>query len=116
MPRGERRFLLRKKHAVWLLASSTASLALLVGALTVALPAVEAESSARPVAQALMRARRGAEPLLTGPFLARGIIYYTHTDITAPDRAVRVLAKRAAVLGRSSDPGSGVEKGAARIS
>jgi len=87
-------FLLRKKHAVWLLASSTASLALLVGALTVALPAVEAESSARPVAQALMRARRGDEPLLTGPFLARGIIYYTHTDITAPDPAVRVLAKK----------------------
>ena len=87
-------FLLRKNLRAWLLASSTASLALLVGALTVALPAVEAESSARPVAQALMRARHGDEPLLTGPFLARGIIYYTHTDITAPNPGVRVLAKK----------------------
>ena len=86
--------LLLKKHAIWLLASSTASLALLVGALTVALPAVEAESSARPVAQALMRVRHGDEPLLTGPFLARGIIYYTNTDITARDPALRVLAKK----------------------
>jgi aspartate/methionine/tyrosine aminotransferase len=87
-------FLLRKKHAVWLLASSTASLALLVGALTVALPAVEAESSARPVAQALLEKRRGNEPLLTGKFLARGIIYYTNTDITAPNSGLHVLAKK----------------------
>ena len=87
-------FLMLKKHAVWLLASSTASLALLVGALTVALPAVEAESSARPVAQALLEKRRGNEPLLTGKFLARGIIYYTNTDITAPNSGLHVLAKK----------------------
>ena len=87
-------FLLLKKHTVWLLASSTASVALLVGALTVALPAVEAESSARPVAQALLAKRRGDEPLLTGKFLARGIIYYTNTDITAPNPGLRVLAKK----------------------
>ena len=87
-------FLLRKNLTRWLLASSTASLGLLVGALTVALPAVEAESSARPVAEVLMRARRGDEPMLTGKFLARGIIYYTHTDVRAAQPAVRVLAKQ----------------------
>jgi len=88
-------FLVRKNLTTWLLASSTASLALLVGALTVALPAVEAESSARPVAQMLMRERRGDEPLLTGKFLARGIIYYTNTDVRAAEPTVRVLAKKA---------------------
>lgn len=87
-------FLMLKRHAVWLLASSTASLALLVGALTAALPAVEAESSARPVARQLLEKRRGEEPLLTGKFLARGIIYYTNTDITAPNPGLRVLAKK----------------------
>ena len=87
-------FLLRKNLAAWLLASSTASLGLLVGALTAALPAVEAESSARPVAQVLMRARRGDEPMLTGKFLARGIIFYTHAEVRAAEPAVRVLAKK----------------------
>ena len=86
-------FLLRKNHRTWLLASSTAGLALLVGALTVARPAVEAESSARPVAQALLRERQGDEPMLAGKFLARGIIFYTHTDVRAAEPAVRVLAK-----------------------
>ena len=87
-------FLLRKNLAAWLLASSTASLGLLIGALTAALPAVEAESSARPVARVLMQARRGDEPMLTGKFLARGIIFYTRTDVRAAQPAVRVLAKQ----------------------
>ncbi len=87
-------FLLRKNLATWVLASSTASLGLLVGALTVALPAVEAESSARPVAQVLMQARQGDEPMLTGKFLARGIIFYTHSDVRAAQPSVRVLAKQ----------------------
>ena len=87
-------FLLRKNLATWVLVSSTASLGLLVGALTAALPAVEEESSARPVAQRLMRERRGDEPMLTGKFLARGIIFYTHSDVRAAQPGVRVLAKQ----------------------
>ena len=73
--------------------SSTAGLALLVGALTIARPAVEAESSARPVALALLKMRQNNEPILTGKFLSRGIIYYTHADVTAPEPAVQILAK-----------------------
>ena len=41
-----------------------------------------------------MEKRRGNEPLLTGKFLARGIIYYTNTDITAPNSGLHVLAKK----------------------
>ncbi len=88
-------FLLRRSLSTWMLASSTASIALIVGALTSALKAVEAESSARPVAQMLMREREGDEPMLTGKFLARGVIFYTNTDIRAENPAVRVLSKKA---------------------
>lgn len=86
--------LLRKNLRTWLLASSTAGLALLVGALTTALPAVEAESSARPVALKMMQERQGDEQMITGKFLARGIIYYTHSDMTDPDSKLRILAKK----------------------
>ncbi|HEY3898313.1 MAG TPA: glycosyltransferase family 39 protein [Chthoniobacter sp.] len=81
-------FLLKKRLGVWLLTSAAASVALLAGALTLALPAVEAESSARPVARALLAERRGDEPLVSGKFLVRGIIYYTRLP-------VKVLAKEA---------------------
>ncbi|MEP6671113.1 MAG: glycosyltransferase family 39 protein [Chthoniobacter sp.] len=74
--------LLQKRLVPWLLASSLASLALLAGALTKALPAVEAESSARPVARALLADRREGEPLVSGKFLVRGIIYYTRSPVT----------------------------------
>jgi 4-amino-4-deoxy-L-arabinose transferase-like glycosyltransferase len=75
-------FLLQKRLASWLIASATASLALLAGALTQAWPAVEAESSAKPVATALLKERRADEPLVSGKFLVRGIIYYTRLPIT----------------------------------
>jgi 4-amino-4-deoxy-L-arabinose transferase-like glycosyltransferase len=74
--------LLQKKLAAWLLASAVASLALLAGALTKALPAVEAESSARPIARALLAERREGEALVSGKFLVRGIIYYTRSPVT----------------------------------
>jgi hypothetical protein len=57
-------------------------MALLAGALTLARPAVEAESSSRPVAQALMRLRQDDEPLVSGKFLVRGIIYYTRGPVS----------------------------------
>jgi 4-amino-4-deoxy-L-arabinose transferase-like glycosyltransferase len=79
-------FLLKNRLGTWLLTSAAASIALLAGALTQALPAVEAESSARPVAMALLSERHGDEPLVSGKFLVRGIIYYTHLP-------VKVLAK-----------------------
>jgi 4-amino-4-deoxy-L-arabinose transferase-like glycosyltransferase len=68
--------LLLQRLGAWLLASALGSLALLAGALTQALPAVEAESSAKPIALALMKERRGDEPVLSGKFLVRGIIFY----------------------------------------
>jgi 4-amino-4-deoxy-L-arabinose transferase-like glycosyltransferase len=74
-------FLLKKRLGAWLLTSAAASLALLAGALTQALPAVEAESSARPVAMALLAERHDDEPLVSGKFLVRGIIYYTHLPV-----------------------------------
>ena len=86
-------FFFLKKYSAWIMVSSTAGLALLVGALTIARPAVEAESSARPVALALLKMRQNNEPILTGKFLSRGIIYYTHADVTAPEPAVQILAK-----------------------
>jgi 4-amino-4-deoxy-L-arabinose transferase-like glycosyltransferase len=75
-------FLLLKRHGTWLLTSALASLALLAGALTRSLSAVEAESSARPVAMALLGERHDDEPLVSGKFLVRGIIYYTHLPVT----------------------------------
>ena len=75
-------FLLQKRLGTWLLTSAVASIALLAGALTQALPAVEAESSARPVALALLGERRDGEPLVSGKFLVRGIIYYTQLPVT----------------------------------
>ena len=75
-------FLLLKRLNIWLLASATASLALLAGALTQALSAVEAESSAKPLAMALLKERHDDEPLVSGKFLVRGIIYYTHLPVT----------------------------------
>ena len=75
-------FLFRGQFRVWLLFNGAASVAFLAGALTLARAAVEAESSARPVAEALARLRQGDEPLLSGKFLARGIIYYTGGSVS----------------------------------
>ena len=75
-------FLFRKQFRAWLLLSAAASMSLLAGALTLARPAVEAESSARPVARELIRLRQGDEPLLSGKFLVRGIIYYTASPVS----------------------------------
>ena len=81
-------FLLTGRLRSWLLANAASSIGLLAGALTIATPAVQAESSARPVAEALLRMRHDDEPILCGKFLVRGIIYYTHAPVT-------VLAKNA---------------------
>jgi len=75
-------FLLQRRLVSWVLASAVSSLALLAGALTKALPNVEAESSARPVARALLAERHPGEPIVSGKFLVRGIIYYTRSPIT----------------------------------
>jgi 4-amino-4-deoxy-L-arabinose transferase-like glycosyltransferase len=75
-------FLFRQQFRVWLLLSAAASMALLAGALTLARPAVEAESSARPVALELKRLRQDDEPLVSGKFLVRGIIYYADSPVT----------------------------------
>jgi len=75
-------FLVQKRLASWLLASAVASLALFAGALTKALPAVEAESSAKPLAMALLKERRENEPVVSGKFLVRGIIFYTRLPVS----------------------------------
>ncbi len=66
----------------WVLASAVASIVLITGALTFSKEHVEADSSARPVAQELARRRQGDEPLLSGKFLIRGIIYYMREPVT----------------------------------
>jgi 4-amino-4-deoxy-L-arabinose transferase-like glycosyltransferase len=65
--------------AIW--AHVAATVALVVGALTFSADHVEAYSSARPVARAMMSGRLGQEPLLAGKFLARGLHYYTHEPV-----------------------------------
>jgi hypothetical protein len=42
----------------------------------------------------MMRERQAGEPLVTGKFLARGIIYYTNTDMAAAEPGLRILAKK----------------------
>jgi hypothetical protein len=79
---GSIAFLLYGQLRQWILVSAASSLGLLGGALTIALPAVEAESSARPVAQAILRLRQDDEPILSGKFLARGIIFYARAPVT----------------------------------
>ncbi len=74
--------LILKRLNSWLLASAVASLALFAGALTKALPAVEAESSAKPLAMALLKERRADEPIVSGKFLVRGIIFYTKLPVS----------------------------------
>ncbi len=74
-------FLFRRMWQPWVAASAAASLVLITSALTFARDHVEADSSARPVAQQLMLLRSGDEPLLSGKFLIRGIIYYTHGPV-----------------------------------
>src|SRR5207248_2310628 len=55
--------------------------ALIMGALAFSREQVDEISSARPVAQAMMKGRENSEPLLAGNFLARGIHYYTHQRV-----------------------------------
>jgi 4-amino-4-deoxy-L-arabinose transferase-like glycosyltransferase len=88
-------FLVRRQLSTWVLVSSTASLGLLFGALTVAQQAVNEETSSKPVAMKMIAEREGNEPMLAGKFLARGIIFYTKTDMTVPNPQVRILAKKA---------------------
>lgn len=74
-------FLFRRMWQPWVAASAAASLVLISSALTFAREHVEADSSARPVARQLMRLRSGNEPLLSGKFLIRGIVYYTRQPV-----------------------------------
>ncbi len=75
-------FLVRGQWGRWLASSAFASMALIVGALTFSRDGVEADSSARPVAQEMLRQQQNGEPLLSGKFLVRGIIYYTRQPVT----------------------------------
>ncbi|MEA3211041.1 MAG: hypothetical protein QOE70_4098 [Chthoniobacter sp.] len=67
----------KRLPAIWAHVAGTA--AIIVGALTFSVEHVEAYSSARPVAQAMIS--ESGEPLLAGKFLARGIHYYTHQPV-----------------------------------
>ncbi len=80
--------LLLKQTRAWVTAHAIGTCLLLVGALTASREHVEEMSSARPIANALMQARTGDEPILADKFLARGIYFYTQ-------QPVRVLANKA---------------------
>ena len=55
---------------------------LICSALTFSREHVEADSSARPVAhERLLQLRQHGEPLLSGKFLVRGLIYYTRLPV-----------------------------------
>jgi 4-amino-4-deoxy-L-arabinose transferase-like glycosyltransferase len=75
-------FLWRRKWQSWVLASALSSLVLICSALTFSREHVEADSSARPVAARLLQLRQNGEPLLSGKFLVRGLIYYTRLPVT----------------------------------
>jgi hypothetical protein len=64
-----------------IVAYAAATVALIGGALVFSVDHVEAYSSARPVARAMMENQDGSEPLIAGKFLARGIHYYTHQPV-----------------------------------
>ena len=75
-------FLWRGKMIAWLAANAVATAALVIGALTFSAEHVEASSSSRPVAKAMMAQRRKNEPLLAGTFLVRGVHFYTHLPVS----------------------------------
>jgi hypothetical protein len=75
-------FLWRRKWRPWVFMSALSSLVLICSALTFSREHVEAESSARPVAERLLQLRQNGEPLLSGKFLIRGLIYYTRLPVT----------------------------------
>ena len=74
-------FLWRGKMTAWLVANAAATVSLVLGALTFSAAHVEASSSSRPIAKAMLEKRRGDEPLLAGTFLCRGIRFYTHLPV-----------------------------------
>ena len=74
-------FLWRGRMAAWVAANAAGTAALVIGALTFSAEHVEASSSSRPLAKAMMQRRRGNEPLLAGTFLVRGIHFYTHLPV-----------------------------------
>ena len=71
-----------RHYRAWVCVNSLAVAALIIGALIVSLPEVQAYSSAKPVAAAMEAQRQNGEPLLAGKFLARGIHYYTHQPVS----------------------------------
>ena len=71
----------RKQWTGAITAYVAATAALIGGALVFSVDHVEEYSSARPVARAMMEGQTGAEPLIAGKFLARGIHYYTHQPV-----------------------------------
>lgn len=77
----------RRPSAGWVAASAAATMALVVGATTWSARAIEAETSVRPVTEALGRLGSREAPVLTSAFLARGVWFYTR-------RGARVLSNR----------------------
>ena len=79
--------LARRPSPAWVAASALATLALIVGATTWSADAVETATSTRPAARALAQRRDSWAPVLSSPFLVRGMWYYAH-------RGARVLSNR----------------------
>jgi 4-amino-4-deoxy-L-arabinose transferase-like glycosyltransferase len=79
--------LARRPSRAWVAASAAATLALIIGATTWSADAIEAATSARPAARALAQRHDSWAPVLSSPFLVRGVWYYAH-------RGARVLSNR----------------------
>ena len=73
-----------RRFTPWVIVTTVTPLLLLGASLTISLPIVDAELSARPIAAQMLAQRRGDEPLLSGKFPVRGIIYYTCLLYTSP--------------------------------
>ncbi len=71
-----------RRFTPWVVVTAATPLLLLGTALTVSLPIVDAELSVRSIAAQMLAQRRGDEPLLSGKFPVRGIIYYTKAPVT----------------------------------
>lgn len=74
--------LVMRRFTAWIAATAATSLLLLGASLTVSLPVVDAELSVRPIVKEMLALRQKNEPLLSGKFAVRGVIFYTKEQVT----------------------------------
>jgi 4-amino-4-deoxy-L-arabinose transferase-like glycosyltransferase len=75
-------FLFKLQLRAWFLANAMTMLVLVGAALIIVAPNVDAVSSARPLAQAVLQHRKNDEPIISTKFLVRGVTFYTRAGVS----------------------------------